>query len=113
MVLVFWVHTCEGFSPKRGGDRKNGGDVGVQTLTKANVYEERLKPPASKLLPKDEYFERFTEEDMRAAGHYVANVQGRKMVVMPCARGTPWQLEVGMGKTLQNTDFAVDGRFSG
>ena len=67
------------------------------------------------VLPIEEYMEKFDMSLMKKAGHYASTIAGRRMIVMPQPRGTPWTLQQRMSNIVNDQEVLAedDGTLSG
>ncbi len=73
----------------------------AKTLERSRIYQETLLPPAPDALPWQEYKETVNSKLQKHLGHYKKLVNGKTMVLMPPAKGTPWKLQAGYASQIQ------------
>ena len=83
---------------KKNGKKGLGKGLGSpkaarRFLKKRKRHTTELQPPAPDCLPWKEYEAKFDVKLMKKRGHTLKKIEGRKMVIMPAAAGTPWKLQ--------------------
>ncbi|CAK0848020.1 unnamed protein product, partial [Prorocentrum cordatum] len=101
-------------SGKRGfSDKKSPTASRKRTLRKQSRHSTKLLPPPPDALPWDEYKEQYDEKLMKKAGHKLTKIQGKKMVLMPAEKGTPWKLQQEYATDLVDEEEIDSGNESG
>ena len=73
----------------------------AKTLARSRVYKEALLPPPPDALPWLEYKETVSPKLQKHLGHYKKWLNGKLMVLMPPAKGTPWKLQAEYASKLE------------
>ncbi len=97
------------------------GDKGFATRAKKSLvskrtYKEALLPPAPDVLPWEDYKAMVSPNIQKSAGHFLKRIDGRKVVVMPAPKGTPWKLQQEFGSSREAMEVIheqVEGEASG